>query len=289
MTTFQIIAICVLGAGALAAICLTIAFIVELCTKKKPEAESADIQPVQEEEINEINLDEMLARLEEASAKKDKEEDKQPAVVVNVNVAAQEKEEEKVTEPVIIEDVTKEPAKEEVEEPIKEEIKDEAAEAVKSEEKPTTIIINNFNNKEGSEFDYSVRLEKIKESKDKIERDLEKTSKSVLKYERTIRRKERNQKMLDRRALELTNLNLLMYSVTDIKNVDAEKKARQEELTAHIAELKASIQDADDYIEANKEKYESNLKLQEYLEKEKARYADEIKELKKLIADGSKN
>ena len=30
--------------------------------------------------------------------------------------------------------------------------------------------------------------------------------------------------MLDRRASELTNLNLVMYSVTDIKNVDEEKK-----------------------------------------------------------------
>ena len=97
---------------------------------------------------------------------------------------------------------------------------------------------------------------------------------------------ERNQKMLDRRALELTNLNLLMYSVTDIKNVDAEKKARQEELTAHIAELKASIQDAQEYIETNREKYESNLKLKDYLTHEQTRYADEVKELEALIAAG---
>ena len=92
--------------------------------------------------------------------------------------------------------------------------------------------------------------------------------------------------MLDRRALELTNLNLLMYSVTDIKNVDAEKKARQEELTSHIAELKASIQDAQEYIETNREKYESNLKLKDYLTHEQTRYADEVKELEALIAAG---
>ena len=277
LSIFQIIAICVLGAGTLAAIGLTIAFIVECVRKEKPETENFEAE---QDDLNEIDLDEMLARLEEAS-KKDKSEVKEnPTVVVNVNV--NKAEEEKAPE--IVEEVKEE-------KPEEPEVKEEVAPVVEveKEEKPATIIINNFNAKEGPEFDYSVRLEKIKESQAKIERDLDKTNKNVLKYERTIRRKERNEKMLEKRALELTNLNLLMYSVTDIKNVDADKKARQEELTAHIAELKASIQDADDYIEANKEKYENNLKLQEYLTKEQKRYEEEIKELKTLMDEGSDN
>ena len=280
MTAFQIIAVCLLGAGTFIAIAMTIAFIaVSLKRESKVEEEV-----VQEEETGEIDLDEMLARLEEATKKSDREEKETPAAVVNVNVNGaevkeeqQEVEEEPVVEPVV-EEVKKE-------EPVV--VVEEKQEEKVQEQQPTTVIINNFNTKEGPEFDYNVRLEKIKESQAKIERDLDKTNKNVLKYERTIRRKERNEKMLEKRALELTNLNLLMYSVTDIKNVDADKKARQEELTAHIAELKASIQDADEYIEANKEKYENNLKLQEYLTKEQKRYEEEIKELKILMDEGT--
>lgn len=135
----------------------------------------------------------------------------------------------------------------------------------------------------GSVIDYKTRLDKIVETKEKIEKDLKKIQKSILKYERTKRRKNRNQKMLDRRAGELTNLNLVMYSVTDIKNVDEDKKIKQEELTAHIAELKASIQDADEFIESNKEKNEHNVKMAKFLIQERSRYNDEIEELKALI------
>jgi len=105
-----------------------------------------------------------------------------------------------------------------------------------------------------------------------------------LNYERTKRRKIRNQKMLDRRASELTNLNLVMYSVTDIKNVDEEKKIKQEELTSHIAELKASIQDADEFLDSNKEKNEHDIKMAKFLIQEKARFKEEIAELEALIA-----
>ena len=135
----------------------------------------------------------------------------------------------------------------------------------------------------GSVIDYKARLEKIIANRDKIDRDLGKIQKSILKYERTKRRMNRNQKMLDRRAGELTNLNLVMYSVTDIKNVDEEKKAKQEELTAHIAELKASIQDADEFIESNKEKNDHNVKMAKFLLQEKSRYNEEIAELQELI------
>ena len=90
--------------------------------------------------------------------------------------------------------------------------------------------------------------------------------------------------MLDRRASELTNLNLVMYSVTDIKNVDEDKKVKQEELTTHIAELKASIQDADEFLDSNKEKNEHDIKMAKFLIQEKARFKEEIAELEALIA-----
>ena len=78
------------------------------------------------------------------------------------------------------------------------------------------------------------------------------------------------------------------------KNVDANKvqmnkKIKQEELTAHIAELKASIQDADEFIESNKEKNDHNVKMAKFLIQEKSRYNDEIAELQALIASTSED
>lgn len=296
MSPFQIVAIVILGLGVLTALGFTIAFIVVSCAKEKAQDEKDVSIDSQKEEINEIDLDQMLAKLEEASKTKEEEKTEEPAQV-----------EEKVEEPAQVEEA-KEEIKEEPKEPaqdnskvvinifgadVQKEPEDEKAEVTpviveetkeEKEEQPAEIVT--VVDHAGPEFDYRIRLEKIKESQAKIDRDLDKTSRAILKYERTIRRMERNQKMLDRRALELTNLNLLMYSVTDIKNVDAEKKARQEELTSHIAELKASIQDAQEYIETNREKYESNLKLKDYLTHEQTRYADEVKELEALIAAG---
>ena len=73
-------------------------------------------------------------------------------------------------------------------------------------------------------------------------------------------------------------------------NVDEDKKAKQEELTAHIAELKASIQDAEEYIESNKEKNDHNVKMAKFLLQEKTRYNEEIAELQNLInSDGEDN
>lgn len=286
MSPFQIVAIVILGLGVLTALGFTIAFIVVSCAKEKAQDEKDVSIDSQKEEINEIDLDQMLAKLEEASKAKEEEKAEEP---VQVEEAKEEKAEEpkeqaqdnsKVVINIFGADVQKEPEDEEAEVTpvIVEETKEE------KEEQPAEVVT--VVDHAGPEFDYRIRLEKIKESQAKIDRDLDKTSRAILKYERTIRRMERNQKMLDRRALELTNLNLLMYSVTDIKNVDAEKKARQEELTSHIAELKASIQDAQEYIETNREKYESNLKLKDYLTHEQTRYADEVKELEALIAAG---
>ena len=266
MTALQIIAIIILSLGALVACGFAIAFIVVSCPKKEEEPE---VVQEESEEVSEIDLDLMLAKLEEATKNNKKEE------VVEEKTEVEIIEEQPVEEAVAEEETVEETAEEVVEEVKAEETAEQVEETSVEEAQ-----------KAEPEFDYRVRLAKIKESQAKIDRDLDKTTRAIVKYERTIRRKERNQKMLDRRALELTNLNLLMYSVTDIKNVDAEKKARQEELTAHIAELKASIQDAENYITANKEKHESNLKLRDYLAHEKTRYADEVKELEDLIASG---
>ena len=303
MTVFQIIAVCILSAGTLVALGFLTAFIIECNTKAKTQDE--EVKAEANEEVAEIDLDAMLAQLEEASKNAKKEElapveefKEEPAPVVE-EVKEEVKEEvvEEIVEPVVEETIVEEVVEEVVPEPVAEEVvveekvveeavaEPEVKEVVSVQERkePEVIVITE---KVGPEFDYRVRLEKIKDSQTRIDRDLEKTTRAIMKYERTIRRKERNQKMLDRRALELTNLNLLMYSVTDIKNVDAEKKARQEELTAHIAELKASIQDAENYLETNKEKHENNLKLRDYLSHEKTRYADEVKELEALIASG---
>ena len=89
--------------------------------------------------------------------------------------------------------------------------------------------------------------------------------------------------MLDRRAGELANLNLVMYSVTDIKNVSEDKKKKQAELTAHIAELKAGIHDADEYLDNNRDRNEHNKHVLDRLKKEEKRYNDEIDQLNSLI------
>ena len=294
MSVFQIVAISVLGLGVLISIGFTIAFVVESCTKKKEKP--VKVEKVEEDEVSEIDLDAMLARLEIASQKETLKEEPVVEEPVQEEIKQEVKEEipeevvEETIEPVIEETIesvieeTETPVIEEQVEPVEEVVIEEVTvNEVKAEEPVAAQVAPE---KQGPEFDYRIRLEKIKESQAKIDRDLEKTTRAILKYERTIRRKERNQKMLDRRALELTNLNLLMYSVTDIKNVDAEKKTRQEELTKHISELKASIQDADNYLEANKEKNENNIRLSEYLTHEKTRYADEVKELENAIASG---
>ena len=173
----------------------------------------------------------------------------------------------------------------ETEEPVEIIIEDSTEE---KDEGPKTIIIETITTETiGTDFDYNSRLEKIEQSKNKLNKDLHKTKNAITKYERTARRRARNQKMLDRRAVELTNLNLMMYSVTDIKNVDADKKTKQEELTTHIAELKSSIQDADAFLDKNKERYEHDKKMFAFYTKEAARYDDEIKELKELIKNAN--
>lgn len=266
MTTFQLIMVILMCVGFAAVFALTIAFIVEAAKAGKVFVKEEPVEEVKEEPVEEENYDirDMLAQLEETPAEAPVEE-----------VVAEEPVEEVKEEPV------QEVAAENVEEA-------PAESEVVEEEAPKTIIIKEVTTETvGTDFDYNTRLEKIVESKDKLDKDIAKTKNAILKYERTERRKERNQKMLDRRAVELTNLNLMMYSVTDIKNIDEEKKQKQEELTTHIAELKASIQDAEEYLAKNREKYEHDKRMLEFYSKEEARYADEIAELEELIKNSN--
>ena len=289
MTTLQIVLLSVAGAFAFASIVFMLMFIVEVCRAAKEE--SGEVQNIYSTEnyvtiVNqeEASVEDMLASLEEQTKEEVAEE------VVEEPVA-EEIVEEPVEEVVENEEVVEEAAEEIVEEVVEEvveEAAEEIVEEVAEEEKVEEIVEETAEHKEpiiaSSVLDYKARLEKMIENRDKIDRDLAKIQKAILKYERTKRRKNRNQKMLDRRASELTNLNLVMYSVTDIKNVDEDKKVKQEELTAHIAELKASIQDAEEFIDSNKEKNDHNVKMAKFLSGEMARYNEEIAEIEALIA-----
>ena len=270
MTTLQIVLLSVAGAFAVASIVFMIMFIIEI--NREAKAESTEVKNIYSTEnyvtiVNEekeVSVDDMLASLEEQT--KDEEiVEEQPVEEVVEEENVEEQPVEEVVEEEIIE-----------EEPIEEVVEEKTEEVVEESAKEPVIA--------SSVLDYKARLEKMIENRDKIDRDLAKIQKAILKYERTKRRKNRNQKMLDRRASELTNLNLVMYSVTDIKNVDEDKKIKQEELTAHIAELKASIQDAEEFIDSNKEKNDHNVKMAKFLTNEKARYNEEIAEIEALIA-----
>ena len=283
LSTLQIVLLSVSGAAALLTLTFFVMFVVEISVehKEKKEPEVSSVYSTENYIINvkpeekEVSVDEMLATLEEktkgeeVSITEDIIENKKEEVVEE-KVEKEEKVEVRIEDLAVIdEDDSKETSTEE-----DVEIMNDIAELKAATHEPITA---------GSVIDYKARLAKIIENRDKIERDLTKIQKSILKYERTKRRKNRNQKMLDRRAGELTNLNLVMYSVTDIKNVDEDKKVKQEELTAHIAELKASIQDAEEFIESNKEKNEHNVKMAKFLIQERTRYNEEIAELQNLI------
>ena len=307
MTLFQTIMITLMATGFVVSVGFTIAFLVEAIRGpkviKSTRTRKVEVQKAESKEQE--NIRRMLAQLE-----KEAEEE---AEVRRPSVSKVEPREEIVIEqvaPVLVDKEPEEELIEIVEQPKKQELKEESKPAIEKfapiedeedfeedfeddyeeevEETPKTIVIEKVTTETvGTDFDYSVRLAKIIESKNKMERDLQKTKRAITKYERTQRRRARNQKMLDRRAVELTNLNLMMYSVTDIKNIDADKKAKQEELTTHIAELKASIQDADAFLAKNKERYEHDKKMFAFYTKEEARYNDEIKELEILIKNAN--
>ena len=309
MTALQIVLLSLIGAVSVASIVFMVMFIVEICFAKKEKVEEEKEVPTvfvlqtlenENNEKEENDVESMIASIEEQTKDEEiVEEIREEVAEEPVEETVEEVAEEPVEE-VVVENVAEEAVEETVEE-VKEEIQEESIENLASLDETAeddvaddedTEILSNIEELKADEtavvaggtvLDYKARLDKIIETRNKIERDLTKIQKSILKYERTKRRKNRNQKMLDKRAGELTNLNLVMYSVTDIKNVDEDKKVKQEELTAHIAELKASIQDADEFIESNKEKNEHNVKMAKFLMQEKARYNEEIAELQALI------
>ncbi len=244
-------AICCVIAGIVIALVFVIAFFLELFIPKHTE-----------DEVENVDVDDMLRRLDDTSAKTEKSS----------------KEENKNYDELFAK----------LEEELNESKKQREAKNVEDTTTSTTITTEITNRVVGPEFDYFQRLETINTSLQKLEKDLSKSTREVNKYEKTEKRKARNEKLLDRKATELTNLNLVLYNVNDIKDIDPEKKERQESLVEHIAELKNSINEAEEYLEKNKEKYENSKKIKTFLEGEKARYEAEILELNALIEEAKK-
>ena len=273
MTTLQIVLLSISGAFALASIVFMILFIIEISVNPKEDKQEVEVKSIFSSEVyvketkKEEDVDSMLAKLDEQAQEQLVEEQKEEVVEETASEAETE----------VVEEQSVEEAANEV---VTEEVVEDKAETVEV----GSVVVEGEPITAANLLDYKARLASVIESRDKLNKDLIKIEKSILNYERTKRRKIRNQKMLDRRASELTNLNLVMYSVTDIKNVDEEKKIKQEELTSHIAELKASIQDADEFLDSNKEKNEHDIKMAKFLIQEKARFKEEIAELEALIA-----
>ena len=251
-------AICCVIAGIVVALVFIIAFFLELFIPKN----------TVEEETENLDVDDMLKRLDGTTAKTE---------------AVKENEDNKNYDELFAQ------LQEELEESKKQrEEAEKRASASENSTTTTTVTTEITNRVVGPEFDYYQRLDTINTSLIKLEKDLAKSSREVRKYEKTEKRKTRNEKLLDRKATELTNLNLVLYNVNDIKDIDPEKKERQESLVEHIAELKNSITEADEYLEKNKEKYENAKKITTFLEGEKTRYEAEITELNALIAESKK-
>lgn len=315
--------ICCLIAGIVIALVFVAAFFLELLTPVRNKVNGSDNDKSEDFDINE-----MLLKLEQ-SAQKAEEEKQQEEKLNQTKILApveelQSVKEEPVVEPVIetqpepvVEPVKEEPSykadydfdalfakienelkesktaeTEAKEEPVVETQPEPTEEKVEEVVETKTVVETTVIEEPkiiGPEFDYNVRLETINNSLVKLEKDLAKATKEVNKYEKTEKRKVRSEKLLDRKATELTNLNLVLYNVNDIKDIDPEKKQKQESLVEHIAELKATISEADDYIAKNKEKYENSKKIKTFLEGEKARYNEEITELNMLIEQAKKN
>ncbi|MCR5553507.1 MAG: hypothetical protein K6F08_02060 [bacterium] len=305
----KIFAIVLIILGIIAVVGFSIAFFTEIFKTNKEVKEeqpenvsNEEVKEEQQEDNNavqdEFDLDSMLARLEANAIANNQEaaeeEVEQPKEEV-VEEAEQPKEE-------VVEEVKEEEKPQEVEEV--EEVKEEAEVTDAKEEKTgstkvivvtekTEEVINNNAQpeevKEQEVVDLSTRLASVKEAQEKVDADLTKASRDVNRYERTERRMARNQKLLDKKADDLTKLNLVLYSVTDIKNIDQEKKQKQEELTVHINELKSSIRDAENYLETNKEKYENSKKMQAFFEGEKARLDADEQEILTLMGKNKKD
>ncbi|MBQ7579194.1 MAG: hypothetical protein IJT25_01535 [Clostridia bacterium] len=252
----------------------------EVSNEEVPTEEvQAETQPV-EETVNETSAEEAI----EAPVEEEKAEE-----TVEVPVE-EEKTEQTVETPV--EEAQEEPSQEEVSEVTEETSDDSSNSKVIVIREHTTEVINNAQTPAVQEeavevnqevVDLTTRLESVRASQAKVDNDLTKATREINKYERTERRMARNQKLLDKKAEDLTKLNLVLYSVTDIKNIDNDKKQKQEELVTHINELKTSIKDAQTYLDTNREKYENSQKMKEFFEGEKARLDADEKEILSLM------
>ncbi|MBO4569891.1 MAG: hypothetical protein J5689_01580 [Clostridia bacterium] len=296
----KIFAIVLIILGIIAVVGFSIAFFAEIFKTNKEEKEeqpenvsNEEVKEEQQEDNNavqdEFDLDSMLARLE-ANAIANNQEAAEEEAKEEV-VEEQPKEVEEVKEEVV-EETPAEEVKEEAEVTDAKEEKAGSTKVIVVTEKTEEVINNNVQPEEVKEqevVDLSTRLASVKEAQEKVDADLTKASRDVNRYERTERRMARNQKLLDKKADDLTKLNLVLYSVTDIKNIDQEKKQKQEELTVHINDLKSSIRDAENYLETNKEKYENSKKMQAFFEGEKARLDADEQEILTLMGKNKKD
>jgi len=271
------------------------AMLAKLEASSEETQEQAEEQPAEETEVQEeMVLEEAPA--EEAAAEQPVEE----VAETPAEEAVEEQPVEEATEEVVEEQPVEEATEEVVEEQPVEEVAETPAEETENNDnsnkvivirEKTTEVINNAPAEKAEEteevsqevVDLTTRLESVRASQAKVDADLTKASREINKYERTERRMARNQKLLDKKAEDLTKLNLVLYSVTDIKNIDNEKKQKQEELVTHINELKTSIKDAQTYLDTNREKYENSQRMKEFFEGEKARLDADEKEILTLM------
>lgn len=285
--------ICCLIAGVVIVLIFCGAFFVELFVPEKNNAQKS-VKKAQEDDFD---IDEMLSKLERKTKIEEEKKAEEKAITTVEPIISRAVIEEKAEEK--IEEVKEETAQKEDEfdfDALFKQLEEEARNSVKEEkvqeiEAPVVEEVKQEEKVEevkpvaiGPDFDYNVRIETIKQNQVKLEKDLAKATREVNKYEKTSKRKERNEKLLDRKSAELTNLNLVLYSVNNIEDIDPEKKKKQEDLIEHITELKNSIESAKEYLDVNKEKYANSKKIQEFLNGEKVRYEEELIELDHLIA-----
>lgn len=292
--------VCCLIAGIVVFLIFTATFFIELLANDKNKKsirriKEKHLKPEKVEEP-ELDIDAMLSALEEKAkfteeAKEEVKAEKPEKVEIKIINPVEEDQSAKQEIADLINKITAELEEEEKKESaIKEKVEEKKEETVVEEnEQPKVERVVVETVEIPVVFDYNTRVEKIKENLSKLEKDLNKSEREVKKYERVEKRKSRNEKLLDRKSNELTNLNLVLYNVNDIKEIDPEKKQKQEELTTHIAELKESIKDGKEFLEVNKEKYLNSVKIRDFLCGEKARYEEEIAELETLISESKKN
>lgn len=282
--------ICCLIAGVVVVLIFCGAFFVELFFPKKDGQNAEVINEVKE--VNDFDIDAMLSKLDEKAKHEEKivqeEPVAQPVVEPVVEKAVQE---EKVVENEPEDDIDFEALFKQLEEEaaqIRQEEQESIGVVPKEEIADAEVVKEAQPIVSGPNFDYNVRIQTIKDSMVRVEKDLAKATREVNKYEKTIARKERSEKLLDRKSAELTNLNLVLYSVNNIEDIDPDKKKKQEDLMEHITELKSTIEAADVFIAQNQEKYLNNKKIKDFLTGEKERYVEEIAELEHLIEAGKK-